>query len=57
MRKFNLRSENKISFTRMVTILMIAVLCTNITFDALTVSASHGIPEGYTEYDPDAEDE
>ena len=55
MRKFNLRSENKISFTRVVTILMIIVLCANITFDALTVSASQGIPEGYTEYDPDEE--
>ena len=55
MRKFNLRSENKISLSRMVTILMIIVLCANITFDALTVSASYGIPEGYTEYDPDEE--
>ncbi len=57
MRKFNLRSENKISLSRMVTVLLVIVLCANITFDALTVSASYRIPEGYTEYDPDEEKE
>ena len=57
MRKFNLRSENKISLSRMVTVLLVIVLCANITFDALTVSASYRIPEGYTEYDPDKEKE
>ena len=57
MRKFNLRSENKISLSRIVTVLMVLVLCANATFDALTVSASYGIPDGYTEYDPDKEND
>ena len=57
MRKFNLESNNRISLSRLVTALLVFVLCANITFDALTVSASYKIPEGYTEYDPDAESE